>query len=126
LACEQTTDSVFNFTSNECEYDAKKACESSGDVWNPIANSCTAKVIPKKTLEQLKQECVGKREYMWTGTTCQELRFYLAEPYTQPKGAHDAYAKGDIIIWNNKYYESKIHTNVWSPSAYPAGWEVIS
>lgn len=44
-------------------------------------------------------------------------------PYVQPTGAHDAYAKGDYVLWDDKIYRSLIDANVWSPLAYPAGWE---
>ena len=43
--------------------------------------------------------------------------------WVQPSGAHDAYKTGDIVSYNGKLYRSKIDGNVWSPDAYPAGWE---
>ena len=43
--------------------------------------------------------------------------------WTQPTGAHDAYNKGDIVSYNDKLYRSLINGNVYSPDAYPAGWE---
>ena len=43
--------------------------------------------------------------------------------WTQPTGAHDAYNKGDIVSYNDKLYRSLIDGNVYSPDAYPAGWE---
>lgn len=45
-------------------------------------------------------------------------------PWVQPTGAHDAYKKGDRVTFNGETYESVIDANVWSPSAYPAGWKV--
>jgi len=39
-------------------------------------------------------------------------------------GAHDAYAIGDRVTFEGATYESLIAANVWSPTAYPAGWEV--
>ena len=44
--------------------------------------------------------------------------------WSQPTGAHDAYNKGDIVDYNGTLYKSLIDGNVWSPDAYPAGWEV--
>ena len=44
------------------------------------------------------------------------------EFYTQRK-AHDAYKKGDKITFNGKHYISLIDANVYSPAAYPAGWQ---
>lgn len=43
--------------------------------------------------------------------------------WSQPTGAHDAYNKGDIVDYNGILYRSLIDGNVYSPDAYPAGWE---
>ena len=45
--------------------------------------------------------------------------------WKQPAGAHDAYKKGDKVLFNGKTYESLIDANVWSPSVYPQGWKLI-
>ena len=44
--------------------------------------------------------------------------------WVQPLGASDAYNTGDIVSYNSTLYRSTIDANVWSPEAYPAGWEV--
>lgn len=46
--------------------------------------------------------------------------------WSQPTGAHDAYNAGDIVDYNSTLYKSLIDGNVYSPEAYPAGWEVYS
>lgn len=46
--------------------------------------------------------------------------------FVQPSGAHDAYKTGDIVMYNGKAYRSLIDNNVWSPDAYPQGWEVVN
>ena len=46
--------------------------------------------------------------------------------WVQPLGATDAYNAGDIVSYNGTLYISTIDGNVWSPDAYPAGWEVYS
>ena len=43
--------------------------------------------------------------------------------FVQPTGAHDAYKKGDKVTFNGKHYISLIDANVYSPEAYPAGWQ---
>lgn len=43
--------------------------------------------------------------------------------WVQPLGATDAYNKGDIVSYNGKLYRSTVDGNVWSPDAYPTGWE---
>ena len=47
-------------------------------------------------------------------------------PYwVQPTGVHDAYQTGDKVRFEGSIYESLIDDNVWSPTAYPAGWEKL-
>lgn len=43
--------------------------------------------------------------------------------WVQPTGAHDAYNTGDKVTYNGNRYVSRIDANVYSPEAYPAGWE---
>lgn len=45
--------------------------------------------------------------------------------WVQPLGAHDAYKTGDRVTFEGEVYESLIDGNVWSPAAYPAGWQKI-
>ena len=45
--------------------------------------------------------------------------------FVQPTGAHDAYNIGDRVLFEGVVYESTIDGNVWSPTAYPQGWQVI-
>lgn len=40
--------------------------------------------------------------------------------WRQPLGAHDAYKKGDRVMYNGKKWESTINANVWAPGVY--GW----
>lgn len=42
--------------------------------------------------------------------------------WTQPLGASDAYAKGDIVQHNGGLWQSDIDGNVWEPGVY--GWSV--
>lgn len=49
--------------------------------------------------------------------------------WKQPTGAQDAYNKGDKVHYpdaDGPVYESTVDNNVWSPEAYPAGWEEVS
>lgn len=45
--------------------------------------------------------------------------------WVQPTGAHDAYQTGDKVRFEGGVYESLIDTNIWSPTAYPAGWKKL-
>lgn len=42
-----------------------------------------------------------------------------------PVTAAEKFAKGEKGTWNGKVYESTIENNVWTPTAYPAGWKLI-
>ena len=44
--------------------------------------------------------------------------------FVQPTGAHDAYNIGDKEAFEENHYVSLINENVWSPTAYPAGWQL--
>ena len=49
------------------------------------------------------------------------------EVWTQPTGAHNAYNIGDKVHYPTKddpIYVSTIDGNVWSPDAYPQGWQL--
>lgn len=68
----------------------------------------------------------------WDPPTVPALWTEVARPgeipvWKQPTGAQDAYNKGDKVHYPGKddpVYESVIDGNIWSPEAYPAGWEV--
>ena len=66
----------------------------------------------------------------WTPDTASSLYVEIADPsneypeFKQPTGAHDAYAKGSKITFEGKHYISLIDANVYSPTAYPAGWQL--
>jgi len=58
----------------------------------------------------------------WSPYHSKDIEF--AKPYIQPQGSHDAYMKGEYMIFENLYYKSIIDNNVWTPLAYPQGWEL--
>lgn len=45
--------------------------------------------------------------------------------FQQPTGAHDAYSKGDRVMYNGHVYESLVDSNVWAPDAYLQGWKMV-
>ena len=45
--------------------------------------------------------------------------------FKQPSGAHDAYHVGDKITYNGKKYICKLDNCVWTPDAYPQGWQEV-
>lgn len=44
--------------------------------------------------------------------------------WVQPDSTNP-YMKGDKVIFEGKTYESTVDNNIWSPTAYPAGWKEI-
>ena len=48
------------------------------------------------------------------------------DPWTQPSGAHDAYAKGITVTHGGKTWRSKHYANVWPPSPSSPWWEEVT
>lgn len=46
--------------------------------------------------------------------------------FKQPTGAHDAYNKGDKVLFKGKVYQSKIDANTFSPEQFADGWEEVT
>lgn len=44
--------------------------------------------------------------------------------WVQPDSTN-AYMTGDKVRYNGVVYESLIDNNIWSPEAYPAGWQAV-
>lgn len=45
--------------------------------------------------------------------------------WVQPDSTNP-YNTGDRVMFEGNVYESTINNNIWSPSTYPAGWQLIS
>lgn len=56
---------------------------------------------------------------LWTKVSVEEW-----PEWVQPTGSHDAYNTGDKVTFEGHHYVSLINGNVWSPTAYPAGWQL--
>lgn len=62
----------------------------------------------------------------WTPDVSASLWSVAADPaeewpaWSQPVGAHDAYAAGDKVSHNGKHWTSDVDGNVWEPGVY--GW----
>lgn len=84
-----------------------------------------------KRIEALEKEVVsiGKQLVSNEGTETDEpVEEEVVEEYPeykQPLGSHDAYKIGDKVTFNGKRYVSLIDNNVWTPTAYPQGWEEV-
>ena len=47
------------------------------------------------------------------------------DEWTRPTGAHNAYKKGDKVVYKGSVYRSTMDGNTWSPEEYPAAWERV-
>lgn len=69
----------------------------------------------------------------WTPDITPALYTEVAKPgeipvWRQPTGAQDAYNTGDKVHFptaSDPVYESTIDNNVWSPTDYPQGWQLV-
>ena len=65
----------------------------------------------------------------WTPDKVPALWVKIGDPgeefpeWSQPVGAHDAYAKGDKVSFGGKHWESTVDNNVWQPGVY--GWSEV-
>ena len=47
-------------------------------------------------------------------------------PEWEQPDSTNPYMKGDRVMFEGQVYESTIDNNIWSPSAYPAGWQQVN
>lgn len=65
----------------------------------------------------------------WTPDSSASLWTKTGDPaeeypaWSQPIGAHDAYAMGDKVSYDNKKWVSTVDANVWQPGVY--GWNEV-
>lgn len=66
----------------------------------------------------------------WTPDAASSLWKATADPaeewpaWSQPQGAHDAYAKGAKVSHSDKHWTSNVDNNVWEPGVY--GWTEVA
>ena len=46
-------------------------------------------------------------------------------PEWEQPDSTNPYMIGDKVLFNGVVYESTINNNIWSPAAYPAGWQEV-
>lgn len=63
------------------------------------------------------EELPAQYGFVWSDDPAKALPFVAIS--TSP------YMKGNCCTENGNTYRSTIDNNVWAPSAYPAGWEVV-
>ena len=66
---------------------------------------------------QVPEELAAQWGFVWSTDPAKALPFVAIS--TSP------YNKGDCCTEGDKVYRSTLDNNVWSPSAYPQGWEEV-
>lgn len=98
---------------------------SAGEIFsyrtNTVGDPQLYQVLQEHTSEAAWAPDTAVSLYKAIGVTAEGIPAWV-----QPLGALDAYQKGDAVAFGGRTYRSLIDANVWSPSAYPAGWEVVA
>lgn len=65
----------------------------------------------------------------WTPDTAVSLYVEVSieewPEFVQPTGAQDAYNTGDKVTFEGQHYICQMDNCTWSPSAYPAAWQLV-
>lgn len=100
------------WSGNDVFYDTGKRVTYNGTLYKVLqAHSSQATWTPESAPSLFAKVLAGQ-----DGTEIGE--------WVQPDSTN-GYMKGDKATYNGKTYESTIDNNVWSPSAYPAGWKEV-
>ena len=101
--------------------------------WKPNGKAYTVdeKVVHQGKLYKVLQSHVSQSD--WTPDVSSSLFSEVRPPDTitvwEDPTAENPYMTGDKVYFPNEgdtVYESTIDDNVWSPSAYPAGWDEVT
>lgn len=123
LDVDTDTDNILSVASVFPTYEVGKTYKTK-DVFSYGENS-----VGDPQLYQVLQDHTSSAE--WTPDTATSLYKAIGitsggyPEWVQPLGASDAYNTGDIVSYNGTLYKSTIDANVWTPEAYPAGWEIV-
>ena len=100
--------------------------------WTPD-NTITYHVDDRVQYEGILYKCLQEHvpQEAWTPVAAPSLwtKVLIPDVHTVPEweqpGANNGYSIGDKVSFEGHIYQSLINNNVWSPSAYPAGWQLI-
>ena len=99
------------------------------DEWQPGVNYKAGQIRKYEgKLYKIIQDHVSQMDWLPSNTLSLYEPLIITESgypeWQQPSGAHDAYKKGDIVMYKGILYISLIDGNTYSPEEYPAGWAV--
>ena len=100
--------------------------------WSPDAAAYT--VDQRVNYEGTLYKCLQAHTSQagWTPTAAPSLwaKVLIPNPNVIPEweqpDSTNPYMLGDQVLFNGIVYESTINNNIWSPSAYPAGWKQVN
>lgn len=98
--------------------------------WN---DSAEYKVGDKVRLQNVLYRCLQDHiaQPTWSPIAAPSLwaKVLIPDPEVIPEweqpDSTNAYQIGDKVMFEGKVYECVIANNIWSPSAYPAGWKEV-
>ena len=93
------------------------------DSYKPLQDQLAALGTRVKSLED-RVATLESKSSSTSGSTTTTTDEY--PEYKQPNGSTDAYQVGDKITYNGKKYKCILANCVWTPDAYPAGWEEVT
>lgn len=105
----------------EKDYEENEKFTYKGKVYEVIqAHRSQTTWLPEST-PALYKEYLNVKIQNQDGSTTE-----VVKEFTQPTGAHDAYNKGDKVLFKGKVYQSKIDANTFSPEQFADGWEEVT
>ena len=128
---EQTSSITFVTLAEAGSIDTVTAGEHT-EMFSPWENSVGYTAGQLRSYKSKLYKCLQAHTSQadWTPDAAASLWVSVSDPaetwpdWSQPVGAHDAYAMGDKVSHNGKHWTSTAAANVWEPGVY--GWEVAS
>ena len=104
------------------------------DLFLPWATSTSYAIGDLRSYEGILYKCLQAHTSQddWTPDISSSLWKSLSinesgiQEWSQPISSADAYNTGDEVMYKGVHYRSVIDNNVWSPTDYPQGWEVVA
>jgi len=96
-----------------------------GEAWKPGLNLAAGTIVTHAGQNYIVIQAHISQS-TWSPDLVPALFERIREAYadwTQPEGAHDAYATGDVVMHDGVKWRSTHDNNVWMPGVF--GWEVV-
>ena len=94
--------------------------------WQPTVSYKVGQIRKyKDALYKIVQDHTSQNDWLPTETPSLYESITITESgyeeWKKPKGSHDAYNKGKIVVYNGILYKSLIDGNTYSPAGYSSG-----